>query len=188
MNSLFPFFKWPAATSAPPTTTKTPSEDESLRHSASRMSIASYDSELSSNTISSTSRHTSYRSSASSFTSCDTSASQSKVSLVNNETQGLKDKVAMLTAEVEKLKFELNNRNRLSKAAVSEETDEASSTSSSNACCEKLRMELALVKTNEVLARQEIEQLKHALHTANASRQQQPVPAPVEPAKGWSIW
>lgn len=182
----FPFFRWSSFASAAtaPVTPPAKTDTEPAWQSASRMSITSYDSEGSSITQS-TGRNNSYPSSTSSFTSYETSSATSKASLV--ETATLKDKVASLTAEVEKLKFELQNRDRLSKATQGNDKKEDDSVTE-NQCCEKLRMELALVKTNEVLARQEIEQLKHALHTAAAAQQAAPVPAPApEPVKGW-LW
>ncbi|KAF5096773.1 hypothetical protein D0Z00_002671 [Geotrichum galactomycetum] len=174
---MFPFFKWPAAPvaeSVETASTKSAPKEADSRNS-SRMSMASYDSEVSTTTLSTTSRNASYRSSASSFTSYEPSLS--KLSIANSENQTLRDKVAALMAEVEKLKFELQNRDRLRGDA----SDSAAKIE--NPCCEKLRMELALVKTNEVLARQEIEQLKHALHTAR-----QPAEPEAPPAKSWSLW
>ncbi|KAF5100376.1 hypothetical protein DV451_002603 [Geotrichum candidum] len=174
---LFPFFKWPAAPvaeSVETASTKSAPKETDSRNS-SRMSMVSYDSEVSTTTLSTTSRNASYRSSASSFTSYEPSLS--KLSFANSENQTLRDKVAALTAEVEKLKFELQNRDRLRGDAPD------SGEKIENPCCEKLRMELALVKTNEVLARQEIEQLKHALHTAR-----QPTGPEAPQAKGWSLW
>lgn len=175
---MFPFFKWQAAptTDSVETSSTKSAPKEADIGNLSRMSIVSYESEVSTTTLSTTSRDTSYRSSASSFTSYEPSLS--KLTIANSENQALRDKAAALTAEVEKLKFELQNRDRLRGDAP----DDA--TKIENPCCEKLRMELALVKTNEVLARQEIEQLKHALHTARHFDPQPEVPV----AKGWSLW
>ncbi|KAF5099648.1 hypothetical protein D0Z03_000969 [Geotrichum reessii] len=175
---MFPFFKWqaaPTADSMETSSTKSAPKEADIGN-LSRMSIVSYESEVSTTTLSTTSRDTSYRSSASSFTSYEPSLS--KLTIANSENQALRDKAAALTAEVEKLKFELQNRDRLRGDAPD------SATKIENPCCEKLRMELALVKTNEVLARQEIEQLKHALHTARHTDPQPEVPV----AKGWSLW
>jgi hypothetical protein len=174
---MLPFFKWPAAPAAESVetaSTKSAPKEADSRNS-SRMSMVSYDSEVSTTTLSTTSRNASYRSSASSFTSYEPSLS--KLSIANSENQTLREKVAALTAEVEKLKFELQNRDRLRGDAPD------SAAKIENPCCEKLRMELALVKTNEVLARQEIEQLKHALHTAR-----QPAEPEAPPVKSWSLW
>lgn len=178
------FFKWPAATSVAPAA---PAKE--VPPSASRMSITSYDSEFSNTTRQSSG----YRSSASSFTSCEgsnPSASMTKLAMAppSAETKDLRDKVASLSTEIEKLKFELANRDRLATAAKEPKEDEPEAPT--NECCEKLRMELALAKTGEVLARQEIEQLKHALHSIqvkNATESERAQASQSEPARGW-LW
>lgn len=217
--SSLPFgFKWPVAVQPPSTplpaevpTHKSRSSDlETLRHSKSGMSIASFDSESNANPE----RFKSYQSSASSFSSTDNTKTPKSLAYAAAESHALKDQIASLTAEVEKLKFELLNRDRIEQEQeASEDTTTTGSTSKKvDACCEGLRMELALAKTNEVLARQEIEQLKHSLHkktaavvhttpvvhtttahvaaesiaAADLSTGDAEVQPPVQ--KGWSIW
>lgn len=225
--SSFPFnFMWPVAAATPipeeaTTKSKSPNEIE-LRHSVSGMSIKSFDSENSAYAD----RLKQYQSSASSFSSNDLRTSRIPANggvPASSDTQALKDQIAALTAEVEKLKYELQNRDRLELEATALETEEGGDNNttitghkkSDNPCCEGLRMKLALAKTNEVLARQEIESLKHSLHTKTgvSTNQIQAAPvslgeneieeeaaatpeavpaAPAEPAapaaKGWSLW
>lgn len=174
------FFKWPAA---PATTTPV---KETLS-SSSRMSITSYDSDFSA----STRQSSGYRSSASSFTSCEAPSVNKMKLQPTTETKDLRDKVASLQAEVEKLKFELANRDRLA-AEKKASTVEGGASATENECCETLRMQLAVAKTGEVLARQEIEELKHALHSKALENKAVESPAPVtttsaEPARGW-LW
>lgn len=158
----------------------------STANSGSASSIVSFDSVGNRN-----SRVYGHQSSASSFTSYEAiSSSASSVSSKNppaqptnsaklvatlEENQLLKDKVSSLTAEIEKLRFELQQRERLSRV-VEEERKEAqvsdvesssgtSKTPVEHVCssCEKLRLELALAKTNETLANAEMEELRHNL-------------------------
>lgn len=191
--SSFPFtFKWPVAATVPVEQNKS-LDAETSRHSNSAMSITSYESE--GNTSLATERLKGYQSSVSSLSSSDinrVSAAKS-AAMVSAEQQLLKDQIASLSAEVETLKFQLQNRDRLDQAAANDSTVADEQGKDSDACCEDLRMELALAKTNEVLARQEIEQLKHALHTAalgNSSASVPPAtPVPEQEApKSWSIW
>lgn len=221
--SSFPFnFMWPVAAATPTPEepipkSKSPNEID-LRHSVSGMSIASFDSDNSAYAD----RLKQYQSSASSFSSNDLRTSRIPANggvPVSSDTQALKDQIAALTAEVEKLKFELQNRDRLELEATDGGDNNTTITGvkkTDNPCCEGLRMELALAKTNEVLARQEIESLKHLLHTKTSVSTNQIQAAPpvsvaekevedetaatpeAEPAaaaelaapvaKGWSLW
>lgn len=197
--SSFPFaFRWYSAT--PPIPSEPPKKDtESIAESG--MSVASYEGELTNPSLA-TDRLKSYQSSTSSLLSTEHRASAAKTAaFAAAEQQALKDQIASLSAEVETLKFELQNRERMEQAASGSasmsENKEGDDAEADSACCEQLRMELTLAKTSEVLARQEIEQLKHALHTAalNGSAQdgaaapatEAEAPKP-EAAKGWSLW
>lgn len=122
---------------------------------------------------------------------CQVAGASVKLSAVLEENQILKDKVSGLMAQVEKLQFELQQRELLNRTAYQDTeskglTTESLSTPSSPslsempsesapipdqsntsepACtsCDKLRLELALAKTNETLANAEVEELRHSL-------------------------
>lgn len=183
-----------------------------LQTTGNRLSIASFDSTSTAGSSSDGGRYNrvygqpnNVSSSASSFTLYEGPTASSSRGSLNlskpvgalsaDETLILREKVASLTAEVEKLRFELQQRERLSK--VTEDSDgeqsedeekekenegeekeepeaqsqrqhrrkKATFNSKCEGCsaCDKLRMELALAKTNETLANAEIEDLRHAL-------------------------
>lgn len=200
--STFPFgFKWSAGVVTPPRQTNLTKEDNSdsdtLSQLKSRMSVASSDFESSVNTE----RLKNYQTSATSFACNDSNTARATATA---ENQALRDQIAAFTAEIETLKFELQSRDRIEHE---DENNTITSASQVNACCENLRMELALAKTNEVLARQEIEQLKHSLHTiteqpsttsavsvpvntntATNAATTTPSNSDVAAPKGWSIW
>lgn len=222
MSFYFPFnLRWPAGLSVPPTPT-TPninnntstntnsvsasSDDAASFETGKRLSIASFDS------TSTGGRGYAHHSSNSSFTSYDGSSSRISLSLAPNngilskfeENQILKDKVALLSAEVEKLRFELQQRDRLDQVkeeelshnnsgknspkssleenALGEENensndDDKPTEEKTCTACEKLRVELALAKTNEALANAEIEELRHLLSKSSRQLRQGTSPA-----------
>ncbi|VVT49103.1 uncharacterized protein SAPINGB_P002105 [Magnusiomyces paraingens] len=208
---------------ATPTSSRVPSSSLTPFYQANRLSVASLDSTDSSSSTSSSSRiysGSNTASSVSSFTIYD--GPPSRPSLIgpskSDETLVLREKVAALSAEVEKLRFELTQRERISQP-LEEKSQEVNNDDDDNddekhpcETCEKLRMELALAKTNEALANAEIEELRHALlarkrsgaHAPSASVSvcsssinnpnaatniKDPSEKPLGPAtRGWTIW
>ncbi|CDO55156.1 hypothetical protein DV495_004329 [Geotrichum candidum] len=125
-----------------------------------------------------------------------------KFSKLMYENQTLKEQIESLSTEIETLKYELTSLDKTEHEHG--DNDAEDSDDAVNQCCESLRVELAVAKTNEVFALQRIEELRHSLHTLNtgpSTSNSNITPAPVEDsseastaaapasaAKGWSIW
>lgn len=121
-----------------------------------------------------------------------------KFSKIMYENQSLKEQIESLSTEVETLKYELASLDKTENTNTENNPEDGED--AVNKCCESLRVELAVAKTNEVFALQRIEELRHALHTLNPGGNSSNITlpkvednsttstVPASTSKGWGIW